>query len=284
MITPFEPGGDLDLAALQANIERWNRTGLAGYLVAGSNGEAAYLSPGEWEEVLGAAKEAAHPDKIIMAGIMAESTRLAVREVERAAKMGADYALCITPHYFTGQMTPARLADHYRALAGEAAIPILVYNFPQATGVNLPAEAVAGLAEHPNIAGIKDSSGNIAQLSELVRLCPPEFAVFVGNAEVFFPALCLGAAGGILAAANVIPEHCVGLMQALAAGESAKAREMQWRMTRLAALVTRVHGVGGLKAAMARAGYRPGVVRSPLTMPGPEAEAEIAAELDPLTG
>jgi 4-hydroxy-2-oxoglutarate aldolase len=282
IVTPFDPEGGLDLAALQANIERWNRTGLAGYLVAGSNGEAVYLSSSEWEEVLGAAKEAAHPDKIFMAGAGAESTLHTQRMVERAAKMGADCALCITPHYFTGQMTPGRLAGHYRAVAEAAPIPVLIYNFPQATGVNLPPEVVADLAGHPRIAGIKDSSGNIAQLSELVRRCPPEFAVFVGNAEVFFPALCLGAAGGILAAANVIPEHCVGLMEAVGAGESAKAREMQWRMTRLAALVTRIHGVGGLKAAMARAGYRPGVVRPPLAMPGQEAESEIGAELQGL--
>ncbi|KMY66501.1 hypothetical protein AAU61_15180 [Desulfocarbo indianensis] len=279
VVTPFDHNEDLDLAAFKANLARWNRTGLSGYLVVGSNGESVFLSEKERDQLLAASREAAAPDKIIMAGTGAESTRATIQQTRRAAELGADCALVITPHYFKGQMTPARLADHYRRVADDSPLPILVYNFPQATGLNLAAEAVARMAEHPNVAGIKDSSGNIAQLSELLRLCPKDFAVFVGNAAVFFPALCLGAAGGILAAANVIPERCVELQQAFQAGDLTQARDLQWRLVSLAVMVTVTHGVGGLKAAMAMNGYQPGVVRSPLAMPDEAAGSAIKEEL-----
>lgn len=277
--TPFTPDEELDLKAYKANLERWNQTGLSGYLVVGSNGESVYLTEKERDALLEASKEAASPDKIIMAGTGAESTRATIQQTRRAAELGADCALVITPHYFKGQMTPARLIGHFRKVADAATLPVLVYNFPQATGLNLPPEAVAEIAQHPNVVGIKDSSGNIAQLSELIRLCPKDFAVFVGNAAVFYPALCLGAVGGILAVANAAPEKCVELMQAYQAGELDKAKELQWRLVTLAVLVTVTHGVGGLKAAMAMTGYQPGVVRSPLTMPDDKALAVIKAEL-----
>ncbi len=284
VVTPFDTDEELDLAAFKANIERWNQTGLSGYLVLGSNGESVYLSAKERDQVLAASLEAAAPDKIIMAGTGAESTRATIAQTRRAAELGADCALVITPHYFKGQVTPARLADHYRRVAEEAPIPVLAYNFPQATGLNLPAGAVAEIAEHPNLVGIKDSSGNIAQLSELVRLCPPDFAVFVGSAPVFFPALCLGAVGGILAVANLVPERCVELMRAYQAGELERARELQWRLTALAVMVTTTYGVGGLKAAMAMAGYQAGRVRSPLAMPDKEATEALRRELEAVAG
>ncbi len=280
--TPFTADEELDIKAFKANLQRWNQTGLSGYLVVGSNGESVYLSEYERDQVLAASKEAVAPDKIIMAGTGAESTRATIQQTRRAGELGSDCALVITPHYFKGQMTPARLMDHYRKVADAAPIPVLVYNFPQSTGLNLPAEAVAQIAEHPNVVGIKDSSGNIAQLSELLRLCPKDFAVFVGNAAVFFPALCLGAVGGILAAANAVPERFVELMQAHQAGEMAKAKDLQWRLVSLAVLVTVTHGVGGLKAAMEMTGYQPGVVRSPLTMPDDKARAVIQKELTAL--
>lgn len=279
MATPFTEDEDLDIEAFKANLKRWNQTGLSGYLVVGSNGESVYLSEQERDQLLEASREAAASDKIIMADTGAESTRATIQQTRRAVELGADCALVITPHYFKGQMTPARLVDHFRKIADAATIPVLAYNFPQSTGLNLPPDVVAKIAEHPNVVGIKDSSGNIAQLSELVRLCPQEFAVFVGNAAVFFPAPCLGVVGGILAVANVAPERCVELMQACQAGEMDKAKEQQWRLVSLAVLVTVTYGVGGLKAAMAMAGYQPGVVRSPLTMPDDTASEVIQKEL-----
>ena len=283
VITPFK-NEELDLEAFKSVISRFNQTGLSGYLVAGSNGEAVFLNDAERDRVWAAAKETAAEDKIIMAGAGRESTRGTIAAVKRAAELGADCALVVTPHYFKGQMTPDNLAGHYTRVAEAAEIPVLLYNFPQATGVNMEPELVARLAGHPNIVGIKDSSGNVPQLSRIISLTPDDFAVFVGSAEAFFPALCLGAQGAILALANAVPELCVELMDHYQAGRLDQARALQFGTARLAALVTRVHGVGGLKAVMAKAGYQAGTVRSPLSMPGPKALAELEAELAQVTG
>lgn len=282
IITPFKDE-ELDVPSLESNIRRWNTTGLSGLLVLGSNGEAVYLNEKEKDEVLAAARQAIPPEMVFMAGAGRESTRSTIAAVNRAAQLGADCALVVTPCYFKGQMTPKRLAGHFKSVAEASSIPVLAYNFPQATGVNMGPELVAELAEHPNLVGIKDSSGTISQLSEIIRLTPGDFAVFVGNAEVLYPALCLGASGGILAVANVIPEVCVEIHKAHQAGDHARARGLQWKMTSLAAMVTRIHGVGGLKAAMDAAGYAGGGVRSPLTMPTPEAINEIEAEYKKVT-
>jgi len=278
IITPFKNNEELDLPALKANFARWNQTGLSGYLVLGSNGEAVYLSEKEKDAVLAASREAIPADKILMAGTGQESTRATIEATRRAAQLGADCALAVTPCYFKAQMTPPRLAAHFKRVADGSPIPILAYNFPQATGVNMGPELVAELAEHPNLIGIKDSSGIVNQFSSILQSTADGFKAFVGNAEVFYPALCLGAAGGILAVANVVPEICVEIYETHRAGNHEKARRLQWKMARLAALVTRIHGVGGLKAAMRMAGYQSGGVRSPLAMPGAEATKELEAE------
>lgn len=278
VITPFKDD-EVDLAAYKANLEKWNQTKLSGFLVVGSNGEAAYLDEKEREEILALAKQTVAPDKFIMAGTGAESTKATIEQSKRAAELGADCALCVTPNYYKSQMTPARLSMHYKKVADASPIPILVYNFPQATGLNMSPELVAEMAGHGNIAGIKDSSGNIAQFSEIKRqTAGMDFAVFMGNAEVFFPALCLGAVGGILAVANVLPDYCADMQAACEAGDYANARAMQFNYTKLAAMVTRMHGVGGLKIVMEQAGFVPGTVRSPLTMPTPEVAEQLVAE------
>jgi len=283
VVTPFREG-EVDLEAFRANLRRWNRSGLSGYLVLGSNGESVYLDEREKEALLETAREHIPPGRILMAGTGRESTRETVRFTRRAAELGADCALVITPAYFRGQMTPERLAAHFLRVAEEAPIPVLLYNVPQFTGVNMEPDLVARLAEHPNIVGIKDSSGNVGQMAEIVRLTPPRFAVFVGNAGVFYPALCVGAAGGILAVANAIPDRCVALFRAHRSGDHAAALALQRRLARLARLVTVVHGVGGLKVAMERAGYRGGEVREPLGMPDEGARAEIVRELEAVAG
>ena len=281
MATPFSSDEELDLGALKANITAWNQTGLGGYLAVGSNGESVFLSQDEQDRVLAATVEAAAPDKLVMAGAGRESSRETILAVNRAAELGAHCALVVTPCYFKGQMKPPRLVAHFERVADAARIPILVYNVPQATGVNMEPGTVAALAGHANIAGIKDSSGNVAQLSEIIRQTQDQdFKVFVGNAEVLFAAAGLGVDGAILAVANVLPALCVELLQGVQAGDHARGKELQWRMARLAALVTRIYGVGGLKAAMDMAGYQGGVVRMPLAMPDDPAREELRAELE----
>jgi 4-hydroxy-2-oxoglutarate aldolase len=172
-------------------------------------------------------------------------------------------------------MKPQILYDHFISVAESSRIGILIYNVPQFTGINLEPELVAKLSEHPNIIGIKDSSGNIQQLSEIVSLSQKGFAVFVGSAPVFFPALCIGAVGGILAVANVVPQECVRIKNLFDKKKLDEARVLQNRLTPLAKAVTTKYGIGGLKMAMDLSGYFGGNPRPPLKKPGQEVEEEL---------
>jgi 4-hydroxy-2-oxoglutarate aldolase len=212
-----------------------------------------------------------------------ESTEETIRFTNQVAKMGADCALVVTPSYFKGSMKPHILYEHFISVADSSRIGILLYNVPQYTGINLEPEWVARLSEHANILGIKDSSGNIGQLAEMVHLSKKGFAVFVGSAPVFFPALSVGAVGGILAVANVVPEECVRIQNLFEEKKFYDARVSQGRLTPLAKAVTTKHGIGGLKMAMDLAGYFGGNPRAPLKRPGPEVEEELKKLLESLS-
>ncbi len=272
--TPFQ-NDNLALDKLKENFQKWNRTGLSGYLVLGSNGEAVYLGEQEKLKVVETSRESSPSSKIMMVGTGMESTQETIRFTNQVAKMGGDCALIVTPSYFKGSMKPQILHDHFIAVAESSRIGILVYNVPQFTGINLEPEWVAKLSEHPNIIGVKDSSGNIGQLTEIIHLSRKGFAVFVGSAPVFFPALCVGAAGGILAIANAAPQEYVHIQNLFEEGKMKEARELQNRMTPMAKAVTTKYGIGGLKVAMDLIGYFGGDPRSPLKKPGEEVREEL---------
>lgn len=272
--TPFQEG-EVALDRLRENFQKWNRTDLSGYLVLGSNGEAVFLNEKEKMEVIEASRESIPASKIMMVGTGTESTQETIRFTNQAAKIGADCALVVTPSYFKGSMKPQVLRDHFVAVAESSQIEILLYNVPQFTGINMEPELVANLSEHPNIVGIKDSSGNIGQLSEIIHLSQKGFAVFVGSAPVFFPALCVGAVGGILAVANMAPDECVQIFDLFKKKNFDEAKELQNRLTPIAKGVTMRHGIGGLKIAMDLAGYFGGDPRPPLKKQGPEVKEEL---------
>ncbi len=278
--TPFR-NDEVNINALRHNLEKYNKTRLAGYLVLGSNGEGVFLNEAEKISVLKAARDVIPEEKIFMAGMGQESTRETVRWVNLAAKIGADCALIVTPNYYKGMMRYEPLKRHYLTVADGAEIPILIYNVPQFTGINLDAGFVESVASHPNIVGIKDSSGNIGQLAEIVRSTPDDFAVFVGSAPVFYPALCMGAAGGILAVANLIPDVCVALKDKFDAGDFAGARDLQNAIAPLSRWVTSKLGIGGLKMAMDMMGYGGGLPRSPLFQPDEAERVTLEALLAP---
>lgn len=281
--TPFQ-NGKLALDKLKNNFQKWNKTGLSGYLVLGSNGEAVYLTEKEKIKAVEISRESIPASKIMLVGTGMESTAETIRFTNQVAKMGADGALVVTPSYFKGSMKPQILYDHFVAVAESSRIGILIYNVPQFTGINLEPEWVAKLSEHSNIIGVKDSSGNIGQLSELIHLSQKGFAVFVGSAPVFFPALCVGAAGGILAVANVVPQECVRVQNLFEEKRFDDARVLQSRLTSLANAVTTKYGVGGLKMAMDLAGYFGGHPRSPLKRPDKKTEEELERLLLRLKG
>jgi 4-hydroxy-2-oxoglutarate aldolase len=272
--TPFE-NGEVALDRLKENFQKWNRTDLSGYLVLGSNGETVYLSEKERLSVVETSREAIPSSKLMLVGTGMESTRETIRFSNQAAKMGADYALVITPSYFKGSMKPQILYDHFASVADSSRIELLLYNVPRFTGLNMEPDLVARLSEHPNIVGVKDSSGNIGQLSEIVHLSQKGFAVFTGSAPVFFPALCVGAVGGILAATNAVPQDYCKIQSLFREGKLGEARELQNRLTPLAKAVTVRYGIGGLKVAMDLAGYFGGEPRSPLQKPGKDVEEEL---------
>lgn len=281
--TPFQ-GGKFASDRLKYNFQKWNKTGLSGYLVLGSNGESVYLNEKEKIRVAEVSRASIPGSKIMMVGTGMESTQETIRFTNQVAKIGADYALVVTPSYFKGSMKPQILYDHFVAVAESSKIGILVYNVPQFTGINLEPEWVAKLSEHPNIVGMKDSSGNIGQLSEIIHLSEKGFAVFVGSAPVFFPALCMGAVGGILAVANVIPQEYVRIQSLFDKGKMNEAKALQNQLTPLAKAVTTRYGIGGLKVAMDLAGYFGGNPRSPLRKPGKEVEEELKRLLLRLNG
>jgi 4-hydroxy-2-oxoglutarate aldolase len=244
---------------------RWNIHDLAGYVVLGSNGEAVYLNQQEKVHVLETAREVIPPEKVMLAGTGCESTRDTIALTRQAAQAGANAALVVTPHYYGGKMTPASLVQHYQVLADLAPIPVVIYNVPKFTHVDLTAETIAQIAQHPNVIGIKDSGGNIAKLADVVRMTSSDFQVLAGSAGFFFAGLTLGAVGGVLALANIAPRTCVEIYEQSLAGEWQEAAELQRRMVPVNAAVTSRFGIAGLKAALDMLGYYGGPVRAPLS-------------------
>jgi 4-hydroxy-2-oxoglutarate aldolase len=280
--TPFR-NGKVALDKLKENFAKWNNTGLSGYLVLGSNGESGYLNEKERLKMVEVSRESIPKNKFMLVGTGLESTQETIRFTNQAATIGADYALVVTPCYYKGSMKPQILHDHFVAVAEASRIGILLYNVPQYTGINMEPELVAKLSQHPNILGIKDSSGNIGQLNQVIHNSEKDFSVFTGSAPVLFPALCIGAVGGVLAAANVVPRECVKIYTLFIEGKLDESRALQNRLTPLANGVTTKHGIGGLKMAMDLAGYFGGDPRLPLKKPGPEIETELKGLLHQLT-
>jgi 4-hydroxy-2-oxoglutarate aldolase len=278
--TPFDDEGQVDLNKLRANIAGWNETGLAGYVGLGSNGEAPLLGADESVAVLQTVREAMAPGMVLIAGAGRESTRDTITACRMAADAGAEAVLVITPWYYKRAMTGDALRRHFEAVADASPVPVLLYNMPANTGVNLTASTVAQLAGHPNIAGIKDSAGDIGQLAAIIRSTPDDFAVMVGNTGAFLPGMLLGATGGILALANVAPDPTVALYQAAQAGRWDEARALNERLVPVGVAVTATYGIPGLKAALDVLGYAGGRPRPPLLPASPEAVDEIRRILE----
>ena len=285
--TPFGAGGEVDARALGANIEKWNETGVAGYVALGSTGERAHLDERERMLIVETARGRVARGLAFVVGVGEQGTRGTVAEARRVAGAGAEGLLVLTPHFYRAAMSQEALADHFAAVANASPVPVVLYNIPQNTGVAIAPETVARLSEHPNICGIKDSSGDVVNLSEMLRLaggCREDFAVLTGHAGVFYASLCAGACGAILAAGCAVPRLCVQIFEAFRAEDHARALELQKRLAPIARAVTTRYGIGGLKAALDLAGYGGGAVRAPLRAPGGEARAEIARLLEEAAG
>ena len=277
LVTPFREDGGLDLSAFASNLESYASEDLAGYLVLGSNGEAASLSFDEKRELIRAARKGAGR-RTLLAGTGLESTRATVELTKLAGDLGADAALVLTPSYYKPQMTLEALQRHFEAVADASPIPVLLYSVPQFTGLPFPVPLAAAVAPHPRIAGMKESSGDLELLGRIVESAPASFSVLCGSAPILHPALEKGAVGGVLAVSCCAPRPTAALFRAYVSGGQDRARRLQEAITPLARAVTATYGVAGLKAAMELGGRKGGAVRAPL-LPAP---ASICEELRPL--
>lgn len=279
LTTPFGLDGAVALGKLRENIGRYNRIGLAGYVVNGSTSESVLL---RWEEVyriFEAAKEAAAPAKILLAGTGAESTAETIEHTNRAASFGYDAALVRTPSFYKPAMTENNLAEHYLRVADAARIPILVYSVPVFTHIQVEAPLVARIAQHPNIIGMKDSSGDVPGVAKSIAAAPKSFRMLVGSAASVHQSLEVGARGAILGLACAFPELCVKIYEASRAGDSARAQSLAQKLVAPAKMLGVQYGIAGLKYAMDRLGYYGGAPRGPLLPVNEAARGEIDAML-----
>lgn len=264
LTTPFAADDSVAIAHLKQNIQRYNATGLAGYAVQGSTGESVLLSRAEWDSVLVAAKEAASPQKKLIAGTGVESTAETISRTKRAAELGYHAALVKTPYYYKPVYKPDVFIAHYRRVADASPIPVMLYSVPQFTGISLEAPEVAVLAEHPNIIGIKESSGHVQRVAEMIAATPASFQVLTGGAGVLLPSLTVGAKGAILALASALPEKCAELYELTRRGQLETARELQNTLLRASKLIVSEFGIAGVKFVMDQRGYYGGRPRLPL--------------------
>ena len=210
--TPFI-NGNIAYDELAANIEKWSKTGLKGLVAMGSNGEYVYLSAEEKREFVAKVVEMSPDHMLVIAGTGCESTKETIELTRDCAARGAHAALVVSPYYYGGRMNEAALIAYFTAVADHSPIPILLYNVPKFTHINMTSGLVAQLSRHPNIVGIKDSTGNVIQLGEYANHVTAGFNLLVGTAGALLGALALGCVGGVLALANVPPQICVRIYQ-----------------------------------------------------------------------
>lgn len=272
--TPFI-NGSVAYDKLAFNIEKWSKAGLKGLVVLGSNGEYPYLSEEEKLKVVETVVQSAPEDMLVVAGTGCESTAETIKLTCSCADLGIHAALVVTPHYYHGKMNEDAMLKHYTAVADNSPIPILLYNVPKFTHINLTVKIVSQLSRHPNIVGIKDSAGNVNQLSDYLNNVDADFKVLVGTAGALFGGMTLGCSGGILALANVAPENCVKIYDLVEAKNYEEARKLQLKMITLNNALTATLGVPGLKTAMDILGYFGGEPRLPLLPSSENAKSEI---------
>ena len=263
VVSTFEVSGELAPRPFRANVMAHLEAGLAGIVVAGTTGESALLDESERYALIDWARPHVPEDRWLIAGTGAESTRLSLRRTRGAAARGADAALVLPPHYYGSAMTRAALAAHFRRVADESPVPVLLYNNPWIAHFSLSAELVAELSTHEQIVGMKDSSGDLALLEQYLQSQSDDFVVLTGHAPSLAEAIRRGARGGILAVSLFAPALALEVVQR-AAVASAQRNEAQSRLASLASVIVGQLGVAGVKAALDHVGLHGGPVRPPL--------------------
>ena len=272
--TPFDQHGELDGAAFRANVRAHLKAGVSGIVTAGSTGEAPLLDDEERLRLVELARELVNEHQWVIAGTGSESTRTTIWRSRDAAANGADAVLVVAPHYYGGQMSPAALESHFREVADECAVPVILYNIPKYAHFALGSDLVARLAAHPNVIGIKDSSGDPESLRGYLAAQSDTFTVLTGSGSGFLPALDAGARGGILAVATFAAPVAVRLFESFHGRDRAAAEQAQAMLAPLAKEIIAARGPAGVKTALDAVGLHGGPVRGPLApLAGADAEA-----------
>jgi len=262
--TPFDARGRVDCDHLASNLEKWLKTPLSGFAVLGSNGEAVLMKDTEKIETWKTAGEVIGSDRLFLAGTGCESSAETLELTEKAAGLGANAAMIVTPHYYKPRMDRRALVTHYTMIADRSPIPIILYNVPAFTGIDLSAEIIIELAGHPGIVGLKESSGNVGKIGQIVDRVGNTFQVLAGSGNFLLPALTVGAVGGVMALASVAPHLVDEIVLSFEKGDLRKAKEIQLRLIPANAAVTSQYGIAGLKTALDLIGMYGGPVRPPL--------------------
>ena len=264
--TPFDPvTGEADVISLRANVRRWLAEPLRGIVLFGSTGEGVLLDEDEKARLTASTRELVDGGRLLLCGTGAESTRATIRLTRRMAEEGADAVLVQPPSFYKPLMTPSALRDHYLAVAEASPVPVLLYQVPpRFSGVELDPGLVAEVARHPNVAGIKDSSGDLRTLGALIDACRGKCDVLAGSGAVLYAALEMGAVGGILAVALLMPRECAALCTAFGEERFGEAGRLQERIAPLHKDVVGALGIPGIKAALDSLGMHGGAPRRPI--------------------
>ena len=264
--TPFDPvTGEVDLVGFRANVRSFLAHPVRGIVVGGSTGEAVLLDEDERMVLLEGARDLVPDDRLVVAGTGAESTRTTIRRCKACAEAGADAVLVQPPAFYRGAMTDAALSEHYGAVAAASPIPVVLYQVPlRMSTLEFSTSLVEGLAKIANIVGIKDSRGSLELVAEVVDRTPDAFQVLVGSGAALYGGLEVGAAGGILAVANLAPGPSAAIHAAYTSGDSAEAGRMQEVVAPVHNEIVGALGVPGVKAGLDLLGLRGGAPRPPL--------------------
>ncbi|MFC2084345.1 dihydrodipicolinate synthase family protein [Bacteroidota bacterium] len=265
---------------LKFNLNKMNETDFTGYVVLGSNGENVHLTKEEKIKIIESVRDVCPENKIVIAGTGSDCYKDTIELTNHAADFGINYALVITPYFYKSNMNDVSISEFYTRIADSARIPVILYNVPKFTNVNISPGLVFELSAHPNIVGIKNSTENIAGLSEMVNVTKDDFSVIVGTATVFYPGLCVGAVGGILALANIASSECLKVYNHMNSGNHEKALETHRKLLTVDRAIVKRHGLPGLKTAMDFLGYYGGPPRLPLREVSEKTKSDIKVFLE----
>jgi len=261
IVTPFKKG-KVDEGALRELIEFQIANGTDGIVPCGTTGESPVLSHKEHDRVIEITVDAVKKRVPVIAGTGSNSTDEALRLTKHAYEVGADGALMVCPYYT--RPTQEGLYQHYKLIAEKVPIPIIVYNIPGRTGVNMTPETLARLAKIKNIVGVKEAAGSLQQMADIIRLCGPDFSVLSGDDFFTFPLLCLGGHGIISVVSNVAPADMAALIDSFNAGNIKKARTLHYKLTPLVSSLFIETNPAPVKAALALMGKIQYEIRMPL--------------------